>query len=564
MVKSKQGPKSKKKGGSSKQVEPETENDFLELADEHERGGGKWKAGDPVKATRFFVRAIDAYNAGLQRFPDSFDLAYNKAHLQYELFQDPRISPHLGPRIEILKETVEAHRYALRLNEENADALFNTAQVLTSYAEELEEADDRPDAVHLLQQAVELFNSCLSRQEMQFYEHQNELADAQIQFDEMAASSRKQGSGHSMETSSTSTEPPQEWALVEDPITADTLLETALAQLSCLSTLISLSIPAASSTLASLSEIATPLIRTKIPSYTSLIPAISTEVETAPTLPTLSISSNNTATFTPSTQNQRPRNPQSEAKDESNIAVANFQAAVAEAEYRSNLSTLETYAVRLRDAFESIFDTSPEGPMRTSYNLSVASSYADALDDLAAAGMKQEDGTSNPSSVQTIYEVLERAKATLADFIPILSDPRSSVGGEPYSQIKRAQILLLNGDICLRLHVIQTAVTQRPGAGAIEFLSEAAKSYSHAAASASIADNDREFGEDGTVPKDVLDEATVRKLIVEALDGSSIGPTSIADKAKRSSVTAQKLQEVVDDMKEQGLLPPTIAGAIEV
>ena len=53
--------------------EPQSENDFLEVADDFEQSAGKWRAGDAAKATRFFNRAIDAYNTGLQRFPNSFD-----------------------------------------------------------------------------------------------------------------------------------------------------------------------------------------------------------------------------------------------------------------------------------------------------------------------------------------------------------------------------------------------------------------------------------------------------------------------------------------------------------
>jgi hypothetical protein len=67
-------PKSKVKA-----QEPQSENDFLEAADEHEQAAGKWRAGDAAKATRFFNRAIDTYNEGLKRYPTSFDLAYNKS-----------------------------------------------------------------------------------------------------------------------------------------------------------------------------------------------------------------------------------------------------------------------------------------------------------------------------------------------------------------------------------------------------------------------------------------------------------------------------------------------------
>jgi hypothetical protein len=68
-------PKPKSK---AKAQEPQSENDFLEAADEFEQAAGKWRAGDAAKATRFFNRAINAYDEGLKRYPMSFDLAYNK------------------------------------------------------------------------------------------------------------------------------------------------------------------------------------------------------------------------------------------------------------------------------------------------------------------------------------------------------------------------------------------------------------------------------------------------------------------------------------------------------
>ncbi|KAF2095534.1 hypothetical protein NA57DRAFT_59530 [Rhizodiscina lignyota] len=569
MAKLKQAPKPKKKAGSSKQALPESENDFLELADEHERGGGKWKAGDAVKATRFFVRAIETYNAGLLKFPESFDLAYNKAHLQYELYQDPRILPHLGPRLEILKETVQAHRYALRLNEQNADVLFNTAQVLTSLAEELDDegaSGSQENAIQLLQEAVELFSSCLSRQEMEFYERQSDLAEAQVQFDNMAASAETQ-TEEVIETSSTTSEPAQQWALIEDPITADTLLESALAQLSCLSTLISLSVPVPSSTLASLTEIANPLIQTKISSYISLIPTTSTkDVESTASLPVLSITSNATATFTPSTQTQVPRNPQSEARAEANIAVANFRAVAADAEYRSSLADLETYAVRLKDAFETIVGDEiardASSNVAAKYLLSVASSYADALDDLAAAGMKDQNELSNLSSAKTLYSVLEKAKATLDDFLPVLSQSQSMVGAEPYPQLKRAQLLLLYGDIRLRMYIIVAATTQQTTAPDVQSLSDADQSYSFAGACASRAAQSHELGEDGTDPNELLEEVNVRRLIVEALGTSANVLAFIQDGAKRMSLALERVRDVASEMEERGLLPKSLAEAI--
>ena len=45
---------------------------------DHEEAGEKWRGGDAAKSVRFFGRAIDTYEEGLKKWPQSFDLAYNK------------------------------------------------------------------------------------------------------------------------------------------------------------------------------------------------------------------------------------------------------------------------------------------------------------------------------------------------------------------------------------------------------------------------------------------------------------------------------------------------------
>ncbi|KAK1091615.1 hypothetical protein LTR48_005943, partial [Friedmanniomyces endolithicus] len=122
---------------------PRTADDYQEAADLEEETGGKWRAGDPAKSGRAFVRALEIYDQGLQKHPASFDLAYNKARLELEITQRPALVSHIGlPLVDLLRQTLESHRYALRLNEANPDALFNTSQVLTSLAEQLSEAGD--------------------------------------------------------------------------------------------------------------------------------------------------------------------------------------------------------------------------------------------------------------------------------------------------------------------------------------------------------------------------------------------------------------------------------------
>lgn len=51
-----------------------------------EEAGEKWRAGDAAKAARFFIRATETYEAGLRRFPQSFDLAYNKYLIERDSF----------------------------------------------------------------------------------------------------------------------------------------------------------------------------------------------------------------------------------------------------------------------------------------------------------------------------------------------------------------------------------------------------------------------------------------------------------------------------------------------
>src|SRR6266536_2364643 len=119
---------------------------------------------------RFFIRAIEMYETGLQRHPASFDLAYNKARVQYEITQHPKLVTQLSaPLIDVLRVALESHREALKLQQENEDVLFNTAQVLTNLAEAI---TDTQEGLKLLQEALELFQRCLVLQEFRYTESQ--------------------------------------------------------------------------------------------------------------------------------------------------------------------------------------------------------------------------------------------------------------------------------------------------------------------------------------------------------------------------------------------------------
>jgi len=68
----------KKKKSAKTTIAPETAGEYLAAGVDFEGAAEKWRAGDSEKSYRFFVRAIANYDEGLRRFPQDFDLSYNK------------------------------------------------------------------------------------------------------------------------------------------------------------------------------------------------------------------------------------------------------------------------------------------------------------------------------------------------------------------------------------------------------------------------------------------------------------------------------------------------------
>ncbi|KAL3469868.1 hypothetical protein BJX99DRAFT_264791 [Aspergillus californicus] len=226
------------------QQAPKTADDFLAVGVEQEEAGEKWRAGDAAKSLRFFMRAITTYDEGLQRHPNAFDLAYNKARVQYEMTQHPRLAAQLSaPLVEALRVALHSHREALHLKQDNADTIFNAAQVLTSLAEAVTDTK-RPveeqlnQGVKFLQEAIELFQRCLVIQEMRYTEMQEEIRRMESgdveQPEQMQDVQETPGVDDSKESEQ------EQWAAVVEPVTKDTLVDTAVAQIDALSTLCNL------------------------------------------------------------------------------------------------------------------------------------------------------------------------------------------------------------------------------------------------------------------------------------------------------------------------------------
>ncbi|XXH03249.1 Plasma membrane low glucose sensor [Hypoxylon texense] len=227
-----------------KEQKLDTADDFQAAGVDFEEAAGKWRAGDAAKSMRFFQRAVDVYAQGLAKFPQSIDLAYNKARVQLEIATHPILTDQLQqPLKDVLEEALASHRYVLQLDPENADALFNTSQVITAIAEDMASSEDdegnEAQALKILHEALDLQSRCLSVQEQKYQEfleqerivnEREEAMDTQSTAPSNSANDTPQGSA----------EEEDEWFNVVEPVTHDTLIDTVIAQLGTLTTFCSI------------------------------------------------------------------------------------------------------------------------------------------------------------------------------------------------------------------------------------------------------------------------------------------------------------------------------------
>ncbi|KIW48102.1 uncharacterized protein PV06_00721 [Exophiala oligosperma] len=258
----------------------ETADDFQAAGVDFEEAAGKWRAGDAAKSLRFFDRAIGVYSQGLQKFPGSLDLAYNKARVLLEIATHPILVQQLpGTPWDILQQALEAHRYALNLAQDNADTLFNTAQVLTAIAEASAKDPDRPEqeALQALEEALELQSRCLAIQELKLEESIQQQNEAAAQLDstgDQADVVEQKGSNSDDDTddggaSLNNNNAADQWFAVVESVTKETLIDTILAELGTLTTLCSILSSSTTSTLTTrlawIEEFSSKLVKAKLP-----------------------------------------------------------------------------------------------------------------------------------------------------------------------------------------------------------------------------------------------------------------------------------------------------------
>ena len=274
--------------------------------------------------------------------------------------QDENIAPQLGRPVDLLQETLVSHRLALSINESNADALFNTAQVLVSLAEALADEDPsfKVEAIKLLQDAIEMFSSCLTRQELEYFEIKDlKLAaskEMQANFDPSVTpdpitieqnstrrdSIRDKSAPNDLKTPDAPSKQTESVIEASTPVTATDLLETVQAELGALATLVSLYSPDGGTAIETLKELVTPLIAQKIPSYLSLDDSLPPGVQDEDQI------------------SLRPASVSSEIRDGVHLAIAHWESSLANAQYRSGSIDVWTYADRLDQAFVPYLDLS--------------------------------------------------------------------------------------------------------------------------------------------------------------------------------------------------------------
>lgn len=173
----------------------------------------------------------------------------------------------------MLQTALQSHKNAVILQQDNADALFNTAQVLTSLSEEVTNSKHPSDiqlsqAVNCIHEALELFQRCLLVQELRYTESEEQTRQLQAQFAENNNRPDDEVQNEpAADNEGAPQEPPEEWAVVVEPVTKNTLIDTTLAQLETLTTLCNLLTFNPGAGLAWVEEYATDQLRAKISAY---------------------------------------------------------------------------------------------------------------------------------------------------------------------------------------------------------------------------------------------------------------------------------------------------------
>ncbi|CAJ0913541.1 9924_t:CDS:2 [Entrophospora sp. SA101] len=117
--------------------------------------------GRDEKAKRFYERAIEMYKNAHEKNPNDADSLYNWGRVLYILVDfasHNNVDVTITQKLDLLDESIDKFRKALSIDANNADALFNLAQALTTKAEFIEDQDETYKAADLLKEAIQAFD----------------------------------------------------------------------------------------------------------------------------------------------------------------------------------------------------------------------------------------------------------------------------------------------------------------------------------------------------------------------------------------------------------------------
>lgn len=378
------------------------------------------------------------------------------------------------------------------LDQDNSDVLFNTAQVLTSIAEitlqDPTSSDD--DALSLLHEALELFQRCLTGQELKYTESEEQKDQMQAEMSEANFSGEMPLDKNNANSSLPLAEPEEQWASIIEPVTKDTLLDTTVAQLSALTTLCNLlsSSPLHQGTgLPWVEEFSGKLINVKMPVYLD------------------------------------GAHPAGQA--EATVARAIFLAALLHALFYTGRIDLPTFKTRLDTAFAP--DNVPSLPSDP-HGLSA---HADALMLFDAAVIERvyEHNSSEQAQTQALnlrWQALSVALLSLTAASRLAEAPNS------------AKIHIGRGDVEMRRSAMaQDPYTYEPARKNLATLLKNAATYYRGAAA--LARKNNHPGEEV--------EASVKEAIAVAIGGGS--PTMPID-----AIKGLKEEQVIRDMVEDHII----------
>lgn len=298
--------------------------------------------------------------------------------------------------LQLLQQALLSHRHALRLNEENTDVLFNSAQVMITIAETMSESPSTTGAftdnpVSLLQEALELLSSCFSRQEMLLEEQRMQFTDNQEGGVSLENKTSAGAAQPEAEASSDDEEGEQQSATIQMPTTPMDLVDTARSSLTALTLLVSLDGPSNLPTLASMAQA---LTDTKIPFYVS----------------------------------QLEQSEQAEVKEEVDLERAEFVAALAIADCRAGSITIDDFLSRLQ-VFEGLDLNTNVGAMCI---------YADALVEFVSNLLLSRIVPKAHNPAQICWTQLSRAQDLYGKAVKINTEE---------AQERKAQIYEARGDV---------------------------------------------------------------------------------------------------------------------